>query len=288
MGVPPYQVTESNTKKPQVSFVSQGVMPPSPLYIHEDDKLLITFITSQAGVTITARYRLLLPTGEVKIGEHRFVSDATRTPTNTTFGLTEGYLLSLVVFCSTTDIGRGRFYVRAAIGRSSAATNDLVETLCAGYLEAQRGLSWPFGTIEPACGGQGNITDATGADPAAGVEWSITVPFGARWRLISVHASLVTDATVANRFAMINVANTGGLRIFRANSNTAHTASINGLYSFSAAPRTVDGANNTFNIGLPPDLWLLSGDVISSIVQNLQAGDNWGAPVARVEEWLTF
>lgn len=121
----------------------------------------------------------------------------------------------------------------------------------------------------------------TGTDPAAGAEWTETVPAGVVWDLISVLATLVTDATVADRSPRLRIGD--GASVFLDVPPVAvQAASITGRYLWGRGlTGTNIGAGQAAGI---PDLRLPAGSTIASLTGNLQAADNWGAPVLYVVE----
>lgn len=128
------------------------------------------------------------------------------------------------------------------------------------------------------------IHEAVGADPAAGAEWSITVPAGEVWRVRMVAANFTTDGTAANREAKLEIDN-GTNTIARYPANLSHTAGVGRFYTFSECGyRGVAAQSNDVNVGIGAH-WLKGGDRLLSLTANIQAGDNWTAPRAVVERW---
>lgn len=121
-----------------------------------------------------------------------------------------------------------------------------------------------------------------GSDPAAGVEISVTVPAGEIWLLESLIVTLVTDATVTNRY--VSLAFDDGTTEYgrvivaaaQAESLTMRKSFLRGLGSENTGVLTIGSQASL------PDFALLPGHRIRSITTNLQAGDNFGAPVLYV------
>lgn len=130
----------------------------------------------------------------------------------------------------------------------------------------------------------GRIFTYTGADPDAGAEVSITVPPRHRWRIHSIRFSLVTNATVEDR--TITALFDDGIDTFLAiASPTVQPASTTKHYYFSCtgAPEI-----NILLLSLNPFpcISLPAGYRIRSGTTNLQAGDNYTAPILLIEEWI--
>jgi hypothetical protein len=120
-----------------------------------------------------------------------------------------------------------------------------------------------------------------GANPAAGAEFSVTVPLNTQWRVLSIRAPLVTDATVANRDPRLLLL-AGGQQLALVQSGISQPASATFDYLwfpgavFNAAPPPVTA------MAPMPAVVLPAGALIESLTANLQAGDNWGPPVLLV------
>lgn len=126
----------------------------------------------------------------------------------------------------------------------------------------------------------------TGSDPAAGSQWSETVPAGKAWRLKAIYATLVTSAVVGNRLSSLSITD-GTNTILLIPDTTNVAASLTAKYLWmpygggSYTPGVAVGVVNP----LPEDFIVGPGYVLASTVSGMDAGDNWGAPVFTVEEF---
>lgn len=134
--------------------------------------------------------------------------------------------------------------------------------------------------------GPGTIRSITGTDPAAGAEISETVPADARWRLMGVGLTLVTDATAANREVRL-VIDDGTTIIAEIPAGVTQVASETRRYSFGAGFPRGAGAQSLNVIAPLPPVVLGAGYRVRTLTTNLQAGDNYGAPQLLVEEWTS-
>jgi hypothetical protein len=128
----------------------------------------------------------------------------------------------------------------------------------------------------------------TGADPAAGQEFSVTVPTGEVWEVLSLEATLVTNATAASRYVQIIIDN-GTTEFARVGSPVAQAASQTILYTASPLVGAMPSSapSNAMVMNLPVQL-LLPGYRVRSVTASLQTGDNWGAPVLYVVKYEAF
>jgi len=163
--------------------------------------------------------------------------------------------------------------------------SDNHDLLCQGHVTSMTGLHWPDGNDEHSVSGFGNLQSVTGTDPAAGVEISDAVPTNAKWKLRAIKFTLVTDATVITRTVSITL-DDGTTVFLTLTSRTGQTATQTIGYNantFGVIP--ADTATQFFFV-LPFDCWLFQTWNIKTVTVNLQAGDNFGAPVYIVEEFL--
>jgi hypothetical protein len=112
------------------------------------------------------------------------------------------------------------------------------------------------------------------ANPAANVEASLTVPAGVLWRLMSVQASLVTDATVANRAARLTLT-VDNVVVADIPPVAVQAASLTGRYLWWAK-------DSAYAVGqaqaIPiPDVVMPPGAIIATVTDNRAAGDDWSA-----------
>ncbi len=119
----------------------------------------------------------------------------------------------------------------------------------------------------------------SGSAPAAGAEFSITVPGGEVWFLINTRATLTTSVAVANRGPSL-IVDDGTTQLLRVRDVTNITASqaidinwIGGL----GAPIATGTASHA--VVFPMGLVLPSGYRLRSLTEAIDAGDQWNAPV---------
>ena len=113
------------------------------------------------------------------------------------------------------------------------------------------------------------------ANPAAGAEWSITVPGGVSWIVCTLMSRLVTDATVANRSPVLAL-NDGSNDVARLPSAGVQAASLNQRHSwargFSPAAATANAVEFCSGLPLAP---LPANMILKSSTVQLAAGDQY-------------
>lgn len=193
-----------------------------------------------------------------------------------------GIPLALRIHTPTLDVRPGEVFVRADLRMGGYPCYFL----CQGYVTGLAGLTWPPGIHRHELEGPGNTRVITGTDPAAGNEISETVPTNAVWKLLAIRFKLVTDATVATRRVSLKIDD--GANVFYWYSfSTTQSESETKNYSLRAGSFAEN--NNIATEVIAPlggTLLLLEGFRIRTSTTNLQAGDNYGAPVLYVEEWI--
>ena len=189
--------------------------------------------------------------------------------------------LHITIRTLETGVSRGECYVKVSL----RAEGVVVALLGAGYVTDAGTVMWPGGKVESSVEGPGLVRNIEGTDPAAGAEISETVPTGARWRLITLHAVLTADATAVTRNPKLVL--NDGLSDYlitpvgataTASQTVKVTWSASGLEDISSVLAQVEP--------LPSGLLIPAGHGISTLTVNLQAGDNYAAPQFLVEEWI--
>jgi hypothetical protein len=121
-------------------------------------------------------------------------------------------------------------------------------------------------------------------NPAAGVEVDIVVPGGVIWLVQSLRVGFVTNAVVATRVVHLTV-DDGTTEFCRIIPAAWQDATFSCTYTWC---RDYGVSSGTMGIGgttLPfPTFPLLSGFHIRTATINLQAGDDFGAPMLYVQE----
>lgn len=128
------------------------------------------------------------------------------------------------------------------------------------------------------------ITSQVVANPAAGADWSVTVPTGQIWRVRSIFAQLVSSATVANRQPFLQIKDAGGNFLFLLDWGTAQTASLTSSYTWGGSCPLVNNGTSIFVGPIPQDMVLAEGSTISASTASIQTGDQWQKVCLLVEQ----
>lgn len=235
------------------------------------------FVESYSNSARTLQIRGLTKTEQI-IGDHK--TNADRSKATSIIRLTEIPEL-LSVQALETGVKRGECYVKISL-----RINQVVAAiLCAGYVTDAGSPNWPNGKIESSTEGPGLIRSITGTNPAAGVEISETVPPGAVWKPISLIATFVTSADVANRLPSI-VLDDGTNIYFTQEVTGLQTASSTVLHEIAVGLERLAVVSTNKQLGIPIGTKMAAGNRIRTLTANIVAADNWGVPQLLVEEWI--
>ena len=182
---------------------------------------------------------------------------------------------------SVRGVKRGELYIKVSL----RVDGTVVALLMAGYVAETHKTVYPDGDIEGSTDGAGLVRSITGTNPAAGAEISETVPTGARWKLKSIKATLVPDATVITRVPNLSITD-GAIEIAKIYSGLGALATILQTPLWTTCGYNSTTVASAIVAGLPNDLILMAGYKINTNTSAIQAGDDWGAPQLLVEEWI--
>lgn len=124
------------------------------------------------------------------------------------------------------------------------------------------------------------------ANPAAGAEWSATVPAGAWWELLGVEYTLTTSAVVANRQSVLRTRDADSRTVLRAEQSATQAASLAVAYTATPGLGAVvaSTAGNSAPLATPPQI-LPAAWTVGTLTGNLDAGDAYSNITLQVREW---
>jgi len=271
-----------------------GLSPASPLrelaegqgvYLTGEDNLRLTTIGALAGAVVAIEGRLIQPDGKVIAFAERHVPSSVYASVATVHGLGEGLLTHVQVRLSTGTGTAGHVFGVLEIVRGLTGAVQPLATLLQGYISTTPRLAWPGSLISSSLGPTGRPRTISGTDPAAGVEISETVPAGARWRIGAINIGFQADGTVISRTPLLTI-DDGATIFWQGASGVAVTAGVLAIYRFGVGAQGAVIAATHYNLALPSNLILAPGSRIRTVTANLQAGDNYTAPVLHLEEFI--
>lgn len=255
------------------------------IWIEHSDRLYLAAYTPESGLSVRFSGYFRKMNGEIIEYAEIVNPTADRVATEKTVFFGAGFLLSCVANLTGSEANRGQCYVRAQVQRSTGTPAVKLHNVLGGYVTDDYSPSFPYGQIEGSLDGPGYLRLVTGTDPAAGAEISETVPTGSVRRLLSLVATLTCDATAATRQAIL-VFDDGTNIHTRMPQGMTLTASQSAIFCWHLGSATTSSAAAFSNCPLADRIRLDAFSRFRTMVTNIQAGDNWGAPQFLVEEWI--
>ena len=271
-------------KPPRISFLTDRIPPPAPLYIDGQDELQI-LINANAPSEYLLQTRLLRPDGSILTHSETLRNlTSNYANNNVTIRLTEGFLLSVTLTSNSGETQPGTVWASAIINKDQFNPNTARQVLFQGHLTTRRALTWPNGPMEAPTDGAGFLDVISSADPAAGAEVNVVLSTTTICEIISASAQLVTDATAATR--TVSWATDDGTNIYGQYVEPAgQIASLTCQHSFGQGCGPASLANVVFHTAAPVGLRVPAFHRLRTITNGLQAGDNWGVCRILVKRW---
>lgn len=123
--------------------------------------------------------------------------------------------------------------------------------------------------------------------PAAGTDWTVTVPGGRQWRVLAGVGLFIASAAVATRLLSLRLSD-GNATWWQGSFPTAPTAGQQFLigYGLGVTTAAAPGPGSATELALPA-MWLPPLTVLFSATAGIQAGDLWGNLSLMIEEcWV--
>lgn len=274
---------------PAVGLATAGgrILPsPSEFYLTGEDRLRIVSCNALAGVSLKVQWRTVDPEGDVKPNSQDHTPNSDRTVRSQDFELGTGSLLNVTVFANAGAPRIGQTYVMVQLVRGLGAAAIVLGTLLAGCVTTTQALGFPGSPILNSSDAGYVQRTISGTTPAAGAAFLEAVPTGARWEVVSILASYQASGIAGNRATNLLFAS-GASPI--AISPTLFIVTAGQLVTYAWMAGIGDtGSNLAFGVwrGLVPALGLRGGDHFNSFTSGMDVGDQWGALIYTVREWL--
>jgi hypothetical protein len=274
-----------STRPPEVAFTSRVVQPPAPVYVGPDEHIAVHLLNTLTGAIVDVNLRFLRPDGQIVPIVHRFAPTADGAVNLFPIELGEGFVLSMSAWWVTGAPGRGRTYLMATLRRGASALGQpFSHVLMAGYVGYPLPLQGPHQPLQHPREGPGYVHRENVNNPAAGADWSITVPVARIWSVIAVTCLLQTDATAANRNVNLQV-HDAGTQVYQVNPATAVPALTLAGLSWCPAGQ-LSALAGVYTAALPVPCMVPGGWTIKSNTVGLQAADQFSGINLWVEEWI--
>lgn len=273
------------TRPRAVQITAQSVQPTLRLYTQDEDVLQFAAIANFNGAQVNFGLRWLMPDGQII---PQIVTLNVPTSGVLSFLQTncpEGYLLTAAMFAPTSLSNSQWIWASASILRGGIQGANTFDNFLMGYLTHEYSPSFPDWPPQRPSDGAGTIVSTSPGNPAAGADFSVTVPNNRRWQLIAIRGALTASAAVANRFPAI-VLDDGANQVFLSRINVATTAGQSNGFTWAPTVQPYTDTQSNFLLPLPSPVFLASGYHVKSSTLNLQAGDQWSNIQLLVSEWV--
>lgn len=267
-------------------FALGAVPPPASLWLIPESWIGLAVWNSAASAAIRLRGRMIAADGRHVLISELLTPTTDRVRSFTTLRPGEGFLFQLTAFEEAGAPLRGQTWVELSIGHGREVFANRDAILARDYLAGGVAVAFPGGPIRSSVEGPGALRSITGTDPAAGAEISETVPTNARWRLHSLRAQFLADATAATRRPTL-VVDDGTTMYGRFGGVSVNVVAGQSMQiSFAPVGENVNISGIYSVVSILNEPLLLAGHRFRTITISIQAGDNWGVPQFLVEEWI--
>lgn len=120
--------------------------------------------------------------------------------------------------------------------------------------------------------------------PAAGADWTFTIPGRSAMRILSVRAIFASAVAVATRFPALVITD-GVSQVMNLPGASGEAASITETYCWAPTADSIQtGTGGSNSASIPDKLILPVGFTIGSSTPNIQAADQWSGIVIWTQE----
>jgi len=279
----PMVAPPTNPYGAQVTFQTEGILPPGAVYLGPNDALELGLRVPSVSATVELTVRLLTPQGDVQPGFYTYTTGPTG-GSETTFLIApvEGYLLSAHI--SANNLTRGQCWVRMHVRQNLGGSDPtLGHLLIQGYLSSNDHLGFPQSRLENSGAGPGWPHTIAPTPIPAGAVYTVTVPAGVLWTLRSAHCVYAADAVAGARQMLLRARDTTGAVPASFTCNATQAPSTTGYYSWVAGGDTFNSLP-FYQSALPTELRLLPGYQLDFNAAFGDVGDQFSQIVLYVDE----
>lgn len=286
-------LTESNISRPVpddynalVHFTRWHVQPYPAIYVSQDDIMLVKVWSPGGTSAVNVSLREQMPDGRIVPSFYAFsFSTVGGTPAQQVIDQNEGFILSATV--ETPGAPYGSCYVQLQIVRGRGTGDQTAgQLLCAGYPGAGFAIGFPQTPAGGPLTGAGQAATSTVANPAAGADWSYTVPAGITETLLSVRAVLTTGGAALTAPVILRITSPTGQIIADVAALSAQGAGAAVTYSWVAGAQSTSSTNFQ-QMSLPTGLRLMPGSTIQTISAGIVAADQWSAITISYTQFIS-
>lgn len=259
-----------------VHYTRWHVEPYPAVYVTQDDIILAKVWSPGASSAVSISIRMQMPDGRIVASFYTYTfSTVGGAPAQQVIDQNEGFILSATV--ETPGVPYGQCFVQLQIVRGRGTGDQCAgQLLTSGYPGPGAAIGFPQTPAIVPSAGAGLTAASTVANPAAGADWTYTVPAGVQQTLISVRAVLTTGGTAPTAPVLLRITSPTGQIIADLAALSTQGTSVTVTYMWSAGAQS-SSSTNFQQMSLPAGLRLLPGSTIQTITGGIAAGDQWSA-----------
>jgi len=276
----------------QIKFESISPEPPSNLYVDAPGGVIWSVWNSATGVTLTLTIRMIDENGSVQESMYFTMSPTSDRALNTkNMSIGGGYILSAMVSVTGGTVNsRGQCWTTLQLADARANPTFIpIQTFLSDYVTNGSNPSWPGGFIRQSTEGAGYINIINVSNPAAGVDWTYTVPAHCLQSIKGIFAFFQTSAAVGNRVMQFQL-NSPYDAISSTSNNVAASTQAHFIaepwgWNPSPAALVFENVQQEYLSMIFP-LFLIPGDTLISNTNNIAAADQWTHIIIHTEDWI--
>lgn len=275
-----------NPYGPLVKFRTQGIFPPTAVYVGPDDAIEFEARSPSVSTVVNVTIRILTPAGEIKAIPFQVTVATSGTAVFTQhIPPTEGFVLTAHV--SANNASRGQCFVKMHLIRNPGQSQQILGALLLqGYLSADDNLSYPASGTESSLNQRGWTREITLPNTTMATPPTFTVPAGVRWIVRQAHFAYTADAIGGARTFVLVMIDPTAVQIGKYDSGGS--IGVNGFGEITWSPGIAATATGTvLNGPLPIDLVLPAGFKLQlNALGSPDPGDSVSEIAAMVEEFV--
>jgi hypothetical protein len=259
--------------------------PAYPQFVDAADRLIVQ-LNFSAPCVVQLQWVVQRPDGQVIVS--RETLPTVGNPLNIfQRNLTEGILISVTVTQQTFFFDEFCYAIVALQrGSETPAIVNATRILCAGYLNSNKGISYPSMVSETPFPGQGAIVHYAVQTPAAGADMAFGISTK-RVTMLAFTAKLTTSAAVANRQALLRFTD-GTNETYVTPIGAAQAASLVWVYTWAPLPVLNSQFGTRQLIHMAQGMRCAPSDQVQTLTTGLQVGDQWSEGRISFEQWSDF
>lgn len=271
-------------ERDEESTYSMAQSAPGP-FVKNGDFLRLNASSLNASCTLQLNARLLTEGGEIIPLGVAMPITGTGDQTAVVVPLVNGWLLGWIVFVSAGTVTAGQVFTSVEIQQGVGTPATRLIGLGNGEVTNARNLGPGSSAITPPTVLALNPTPtvSTVANPAAGAQWTATVPAATTWEILSIHAHLVLAVAAGNRIIELNVSSGGNkLAVIPGDTGLIPLSILDFLWSPNLVYLFKGGVIGNIVLQEFAPRSLPAGTTIVSSGFNFDAADQWSQIVITV------